>query len=356
MYIVISYCDSISYIVFNLHQISYYIVISCYITLYDIIIHYIPLYCVMSYRIVLHYIVRYYIHVFMRIHMVVVSMKNDVSNQNGTLFWKILQKGSNGRTRERPHPLKTPGRKQHKPSLDRDWTSRVWPTPKIPEEAPSFSLFNLRKKKKECFPLSHWWHQAIPQNWGTPSIAVRWTPVFQLADCFKHKKLGGFTVSFQKLSEICILCCVTLPPLTFHLYNCKFTSRCQAFYYWRVLGCKRVSMPKFIQWALNYGWLTGIWGRAWPNQQTNEQFFAKFGSTHFCWDGHIISPNQRRRVFLGFCWATHWTWWYADEAKRRHVLEHFPPNPRKMLKEQLLFEGFLGQKFYEFEFFSSCFK
>lgn len=27
-------------------------------------------------------------------------------------------------------------------------------------------------------------------------------------------------------------------------------------------------MPKFIQWALNYDWLTGIWGRAWPNQQT----------------------------------------------------------------------------------------
>lgn len=96
------------------------------------------------------------------------------------------------------------------------------------------------------------------------------------------QKLGGFTFSFQKLSEVCILCCVKLPPLTFHLYNCKFTSRCQAFYYWRVLGCKRVSMPKFIQWALNYGWLTGIWGRAWPNQQTNEQFFAKFGSTHFC--------------------------------------------------------------------------
>lgn len=48
---------------------------------------------------------------FMRIHMVVVSMKNDVSNHYGTLFWKILQRGSKGRTRERPHPLKTPGGK-----------------------------------------------------------------------------------------------------------------------------------------------------------------------------------------------------------------------------------------------------
>lgn len=102
---------------------------------------------------------------------------------------KFSKRGSKGRTWERPHPLKTPGGKQHKPSLDWDWTSSVWPTPKIPGEAPRFWLFNLRKKKGMLFFVSLM-TPGYSSNFGDPKYSSSVDASLPISRLFQaHKNL-----------------------------------------------------------------------------------------------------------------------------------------------------------------------
>ena len=242
----------------------------------------------------------------MRIHMVVVSMKNDVSNQNGTLFWKIIQRGSKGRTWERPeNPWKRRQENNTSHRTGQGLNLEIYDLPpKIPGEAPRFWLFNLRKKKGLLFFVSLM-TPGYSSNFGDPKYSssvdnsLPSSRLFQAQKTWRfhlllskavwslHPMLRYITITFLDISSLQLQVHQQMPGLLL-----LESSRMQT------------CLNTFIQWALNYDWLTGkTRGRAGsPINKQMSSFFGKFGSTHFCWDGHI-SKSKARRFFFGFCGA-----------------------------------------------------